>query len=122
MSLHEAIVRVNVVATNPGQFLACCGLLEVADRIWGGAEGYFDHNVFVVRPTHEVGAGKVAAFVNSVLRCTLTNTMTDSQHARRDALSSMSKKAREAETGLEEEKNELDALYRESPVVLSEPI
>src|SRR5262249_19764222 len=24
--------------TNPGQFFACCGLLELADRLWPGAE------------------------------------------------------------------------------------
>lgn len=32
---------VNVDPTNPGQFFACCGLLELADRLWPGAEGRF---------------------------------------------------------------------------------
>jgi len=32
---------VNVDPTNPGQFFACCGLLELADRLWKGAEGWF---------------------------------------------------------------------------------
>jgi CRISPR-associated protein Csx14 len=32
---------VNVDPTNPGQFFACCGLLELADRLWSGAEGWF---------------------------------------------------------------------------------
>jgi CRISPR-associated protein Csb3 len=32
---------VNVDPTNPGQFFACCGLLELADRLWPGAEGWF---------------------------------------------------------------------------------
>ena len=27
---------VNVDPTNPGQFFACCGLLELADRLWQG--------------------------------------------------------------------------------------
>jgi CRISPR-associated protein Csb3 len=35
-------IRVNVDVTNPGQFFACCGLLELADRLWDGAEGWFD--------------------------------------------------------------------------------
>ena len=30
--------------TNPGQFFACCGLLELADRLWPGAEGWFAEN------------------------------------------------------------------------------
>ncbi len=33
---------VNVDPTNPGQFFACCGLLELADRLWPGAEGWFE--------------------------------------------------------------------------------
>ena len=31
-------ITVNVDVTNPGQFFACCGLLELADRLWPGAE------------------------------------------------------------------------------------
>jgi CRISPR-associated protein Csx14 len=33
---------VNVDPTNPGQFFACCGLLELADRLWPVAEGWFE--------------------------------------------------------------------------------
>lgn len=36
------MIRVNVDPTNPGQFFACCGLLELADRLWPGAEGWFE--------------------------------------------------------------------------------
>lgn len=31
---------------NPGQFFACCGLLELADRLYGGAEGWFEDQRF----------------------------------------------------------------------------
>ena len=34
-------IAVTVDPTNPGQFFACCGLLELADRLWPGAEGWF---------------------------------------------------------------------------------
>lgn len=34
--------------TNPGHFFACCGLLEVADRIWPGVEGWFENNEFFI--------------------------------------------------------------------------
>ena len=30
-------IRIPVKLTNPGQFFACCGLLELADRLWPGA-------------------------------------------------------------------------------------
>ena len=39
---------VNVDPTNPGQFFACCGLLELADRLWPGAEGHFAQGHFHV--------------------------------------------------------------------------
>lgn len=39
---------VNVDPTNPGQFFACCGLLELADRLWPGAEGWFADGQFHV--------------------------------------------------------------------------
>jgi CRISPR-associated protein Csb3 len=44
----EPSIRVNVDVTNPGQFFACCGLLELADRLWPGAEGWFEEGVFCV--------------------------------------------------------------------------
>jgi CRISPR-associated protein Csb3 len=37
----ESTIRVNVDPTNPGQFFACCGLLELAHRLWPGATGHF---------------------------------------------------------------------------------
>lgn len=42
MSYPQANITVNVDPTNPGQFFACCGLLELADRLWPGAEGWFE--------------------------------------------------------------------------------
>ena len=48
MSNPEPAIRVAVDATNPGQFLACCGLLELADRLWPGAQGWFAGKEFLV--------------------------------------------------------------------------
>lgn len=42
MSNPEPTIHINVDVTNPGQFFACCGLLELADRLWPGAEGWFE--------------------------------------------------------------------------------
>lgn len=41
MSEKESNITIPVDLTNPGQFFACCGLLELADRLWPGAEGWF---------------------------------------------------------------------------------
>ncbi len=47
-------ITVPVDATNPGQFFACCGLLELADRLWPesddrrAAEGWFADGQFYI--------------------------------------------------------------------------
>jgi len=41
-------ITVEVDLTNPGQFLACCGLLELASRLDPEALGWFDENRFHV--------------------------------------------------------------------------
>jgi hypothetical protein len=43
-------IRVRFDPTNPGQFFACCGLLELASRLWNGAEGWFKAGAFLARP------------------------------------------------------------------------
>jgi hypothetical protein len=45
----DPVIEIVVDASNPGQFFACCGLLELADRAWGGAEGWFTGAAFRVR-------------------------------------------------------------------------
>jgi CRISPR-associated endonuclease/helicase Cas3 len=41
-------IRVAVDPTNPGQFFACCGLLELADQLWPGAEGWYEGGEFCI--------------------------------------------------------------------------
>jgi len=41
MSGTGANIAIPVDLSNPGQFFACCGLLELADRLWPGAEAWF---------------------------------------------------------------------------------
>ena len=53
-------VTVRVDQTNPGQFFACCGLLEMADRLWRGAEGTFTDQVFSIRPARDQSHGEPA--------------------------------------------------------------
>jgi len=49
MSSPTPNITVSVDLTNPGQFFACCGLLELADRLWPGAEGWFDQQMFNIQ-------------------------------------------------------------------------
>lgn len=46
MNTRNPSFSVPVDVTNPGQFFACCGLLELAYRLWRDAEGWFEQDVF----------------------------------------------------------------------------
>lgn len=61
MSNHEPI-RINVDVTNPGQFFACCGLLELASRIDESTLAYFDPGHFVIH-------ADVCSILNDFFKC-----------------------------------------------------
>jgi len=111
MSNPTPNITIPVDLTNPGQFFACCGLLELADRLWSGAEGWFVNREFHLRCD-----GSFAALAKVLRQFVVTNTMSAAQKARLEELSLMSKKDRER-AGLEDEKKTLDALRREEPIL-----
>jgi CRISPR-associated protein Csb3 len=47
--VNKAKITIRGDLTNPGQFFACCGLLEAASRLDEEAEGWFEHERFHVR-------------------------------------------------------------------------
>ena len=106
-------ISVCVDPTNPGQFFACCGLLELADRLWPGAEGWFDADRFFIQ-----SAGSLSELLDKLKQKPIANTMTAAQRARLDQLSSMTSKQRSAVAGADEEKTALEALHRELPVLI----
>lgn len=52
MTHRQPAFSVKVDLTNPGQFFACCGLLELANIVWPGAEGRFEPGKFCVSATN----------------------------------------------------------------------
>lgn len=62
-------ITVAVDPTNPGQFFACCGLLELADRLWPGAEGWFGEGG---REFHVACAGTLLELVAAIGGAELT--------------------------------------------------
>lgn len=112
MNTIASSITIPVDLTNPGQFFACCGLLELADRFWPGTEGWFEDSEFKLRfdATFE-------ELIKNIQAISVTNTMTAKQSKRLQELSSMSKKERGA-TKLEEEKKALDKMRREEPIFL----
>jgi hypothetical protein len=62
MKHPEPSICVRVDPANPGQFFACCGLLELADRLWGGAEGWFSERGFGI-----ASPGTIAETLQSIV-------------------------------------------------------
>lgn len=58
MSTPNQSFSVKVDMTNPGQFFACCGLLELAHRLWPGAEGWFEDGQFFISTPESKGTVK----------------------------------------------------------------
>jgi len=42
------MIRLDVDISNPGQFFGCCGVFELAQRLWPNATAHFDGTQFVV--------------------------------------------------------------------------
>lgn len=109
----SAEITVAVDVANPGQYFACCGLLELAHRISAGAEGWFEGGLFRVRGGAEA--------MEALRSCEIDNTMTQEQKRRREELGAMGQKALKADAELEAAKKELDRLWRESAVMFGAP-
>jgi len=114
MTYPEPSIKLKVDLTNPGQFFACCGLLELADRLWPGSEGWFGDSHFFIASEPQAS---LASLKDAIRALTVTNTMSEEQMMRSNELGSMTKKQRK-DKALEEEKKQLDSLCRESPIRL----
>lgn len=107
MNKPKPSITVNVDVTNPGQFFACCGLLELADRLWPGAEGWFEAGTFCIRSVDCNCTATVLAI--AIEQCSLQSTMSGEQTARLKTLKNLNKKLRNEET--ERETQKLSALW-----------
>src|SRR4030095_3109847 len=59
---RESAIRVSVDLTNPGQFFACCGLLELVTKFERLATGYFENGHFLIN-------GDVRAALDCFFKC-----------------------------------------------------
>lgn len=105
---------VNVDPTNPGQFFACCGLLELADRLWPGAEGWFANGQF-----HVERVGTLSELLTALSGATINSSLTDEELKRLGTLLSAEKVSLSyAQT---EEKQRLSAMWKRERLHLSKP-
>src|SRR5271163_2936355 len=105
MSKPEATIRVNVDPTNPGQFFACCGLLELADRLWPAAAGSFAGREF-----HIACGGTLTGLISQLSRAQISSSLSTSQLKR---LGTLLSKAKDKLTAVDlEEKTRLQELWK----------
>jgi len=116
MSIH-----LDVDPSNPGQFFACCGLLELADRLWGGAEGAFspsgvDFSLSCFRDITEGDADELRAKLAS---CEISSTMADKEISRLKKLLNQDKKSLTSND--EDGKRRLSELWNRERLYLHKP-
>jgi CRISPR-associated protein Csb3 len=82
--------------TNPGQFFACCGLLELANRLWPNAEGWFTGEKF-----HVTCEGTLTELISRFAQTQISSSLSASQLKRLGTLLSVSE-AKLTATDIEE--------------------
>ncbi|MCX7665750.1 MAG: hypothetical protein N2112_09400 [Gemmataceae bacterium] len=60
-------IEVDVMVKNPGQYFACCGLFELANRLWPESEAWFTKSSFCIRCGHTLGE-LIHQFVSAPLK------------------------------------------------------
>jgi CRISPR-associated protein Csb3 len=107
---------VAVDPTNPGQFFACCGLLELADRLWPGAEGWFAEGG---REFKIACGGTLRELLAKLASARLDSSLTDQELKRLGSLLSAEKRSLTEED--QADKKRLRALWQCERVTLSAP-
>lgn len=114
MSARTPNISVIVDVTNPGQFFACCGLLELADRLWPGAEGWFEGSTFDI-----ACSGTFKEVLNQLAQSEIRSSLTSAELGRLESLLS---KEKAALSGTEQEdKVQLQEKWRVERLSLTEP-
>lgn len=69
------MIQIEVDLTNPGQFFGCCGMFELAQRVWPGAVAHFDGRRFVI------SEGELRNLVTQAAKATLVNLVAEDRSA-----------------------------------------
>lgn len=113
MSIPKIAIPVNLA--NPGQFFACCGLLEFAHRLWPDTEGWFRCDLFYLQSRQAA----FAELADCLYGLQVENTMSAEQRERLKMLRDMSGAQLKAQPALEAEKKKLESQRREEPIFLA---
>ncbi|GIU81984.1 MAG: type I-U CRISPR-associated protein Cas8c [Pyrinomonadaceae bacterium] len=124
------MIKIKVDVLNPGQFFACCGLLELSHRLWPGVEGHFSKcgsgYFFVIEPPPRGESNDVdlRCLLNKLCNCKVSG-LTEEEQKERSELekkrSELEKKRKELSELEENRRKELGEKAREGTLHLGEP-
>jgi len=121
MEYKDPQITVEVDVTNPGQFFACCGLLELASRLWTGVEGYFHHS----RPDFRIFGDrdapvKLETLVAKLRECHISG-LSDAEQKERESLDAESRSGQELPPGKEDRRKLLGNKARKGEIQIGTP-
>jgi CRISPR-associated protein Csb3 len=116
-------ITISVDLTNPGQFFACCGLMELADRMWPGVEAWFEKQRFCISTADP--SKKLGDLLREIVSCSCTSTLPPCDRARLHELeekkSQVKKEKRALSKAQEAERKRLNSLRIFAGFVLGTP-
>jgi hypothetical protein len=125
MTDSAANIRVNVDPANPGQFFACCGLLELADRLWPGAEGWFEEENTSFCVSSPRGNGEFAELIDRLAQVGLLGELSPELAYERKQLEDKNRQLKREKKTLpnneEQRRKELGKLLREGMIGIGDP-
>ena len=119
MSNSRANITIPVDLTNPGQFFACCGLLELSHCLWPGAEGYFQETQFAVHALGNTERADIRSLFTEILKCKISGLSASD----RDTLKSLESRKKTGHLSPEEEEklSKLGKKARKGSLTIGKP-
>lgn len=115
---------VRVEVTNPGQVVACCGLLELAHRTWPGVEGWFELSRFTVAGPGMPQEDPLGHLLGALRDCSISG-LSEEDRKERDALERQKQELKKTGAQLpadkEERRRELGNQTRAGAIRIGEP-
>ncbi len=117
------VISIPVDASNPGQFFACCGLLELAARMWPGATGSFIDSHFEIGGIPDTAT--LVTLIERLQQVGLAGALTPELKSELDQLEAANRKAKQNESSLtaerEDRRKQLGGLLRSGRVTIGSP-
>lgn len=124
MTHLEPSFSVNVDVTNPGQFFACCGLLELSHRLWPGAEGWFDASKSIFAVSAKYPSASLDHLRDELSKCDISG-LSEEERQEREALEAENQQLKRQNKKLPDDKEArrkaLGTLAREGEIRLGTP-